>query len=384
MIYFDNAATSSPKPQSVIKAVNRSLTAYAANPGRSAYSSSLAAADEIFGTRSAAARFFGAVDESHIIFTHNCTTALNTVIKGLAVKGSHFVISSLEHNAVVRPLETLKKRGIITYSIAEVTDDDSITEENFRRLINEDTTAVICTGASNVFGKIPPIKRIAKAAHESGTLFILDAAQTAGIIETNITDDGIDYACIAAHKGLYAPMSIGMLIINNERRLKTLTEGGTGNLSSVFTQPEELPERLESGSLSVPLISGLRAGIEFVSAIGIEKIYEHEMGIIRRIFNSLSDMRNIKLYTDPLSHKERFAPVLSFNVASLPSERTAELLSASGIAVRAGFHCAYLAHQSYKTDDFGTVRLAPSVFTNDRDVKILLNSIFKIAKSETV
>lgn len=363
MIYFDNAATTYPKPPQVIKALSESAVKYGANPGRSAYGMAVDTAGEIYAARLAVARLFNMSDEQGVIFTQNCTAALNTVIKGLAEKGSHFIISNLEHNAVVRPLETLKLKGICDYSTAEYNLDDEITVNNFQSKIKPNTVAIICTGASNVFGVRLPVKRLAKLAHDNGILFVLDAAQTAGIIDYDLKNDGIDFMCVAAHKGLYAPMSTGLLLFNCKRRLETLIEGGTGTYSAVFTQPEELPERFEAGTLNVPLICALKRSVGFVKSRGINNIYTHEMNIIRDIYDGLSSIENVELYTDINSKKEGFVPLISFNVKGFTSEQTAQMLAECNIAVRAGFHCAFSAHKAFKTDDIGTVRIAPSVFT---------------------
>lgn len=381
MLYFDNAATTYPKPNSVINAVNNSMIRLSANPGRAGHYMAQKTSELVYLTREKAAVMFGVESPENVIFTQNCTYALNCVIKGLAKKGSHFIISSLEHNAVARPLETLKNRGICTYSIAKVEKDDESTVENFKRLIRRNTVAIICTGASNVFGKMPPIRQLAQLAHSHSLLFAVDAAQTAGIMDINCQRDGIDFLCVAAHKGLYAPMGLGLLIINCDTLLETVSEGGTGTNSFLLTQPETNPERYESGTLSIPLIAGLSAGIDYINRQGIHTIYRHEKELITYLYQELKYMKNIELYTDMFSEYENFAPLLSFNVKGKPSEETASRLNNVGIAVRAGFHCAPLAHNSYNTAEFGTVRVAPSYFTKKNDVNLLLNSVFQIAKT---
>lgn len=382
MIYFDNAATTSPKPEQVIKAVNEALRTNSSNPGRAGHSMAYQTAEKIYQTRKELADFFGIEKEENVIFTHNCTYAINCVIKGLAKPGGHFICSSLEHNAVIRPLETLKERGVCNYSIAKVGLSDDETVENFENLISDDTIAIICTGASNVFGKKLPVKGLSELAHRYGLIFALDAAQTAGITKIDCGKDGIDFLCVAAHKGLYAPMPTGLLIINCDKQLETITEGGTGNLSAVLSQPDGLPERLESGTINVPGIAGTKAGLEFVKKIGVNEIYKHEESIIENIYSGLSEINDIVLYTNPFSEFESFSPLLSFNIKNLNSEEVAAALSEDNIAVRAGYHCAITAHRAYNTESTGTVRIAPSVFTENKDVKLLLNSVLKIAKSK--
>lgn len=382
MIYFDNAATTSPKPDIVINAVKDALIKYCANPGRAGHKVAYDAAEMIYDTRKKLASFFGCSKPENIIFTHNCTQAINFAIKGLAVSNGHFICSSLEHNAVTRPLETLKISGVCDYSVAEVCETDEETVENFKRLIKGNTIAIVVTGASNVFGKKLPIEKLATLAHKYNIKIIVDAAQTAGVCDINCEKQNIDFLCVAAHKGLYAPMGAGILICNCEEKLKTIIEGGTGNLSSVLTQPENYPERLESGTLSVADIAGISAGIDFVNKNSIQAISLKEDKIIKYLFSKMIEMKNIALYTNLYSAYESFTPVMSFNVKGLSSEETGALLSDMGIAVRAGFHCAPFAHRHYKTEDIGTVRISPSFFTRDNDVNLLLNSIFKIAKAQ--
>ena len=377
MVYLDNAATSYPKPYCVIKAVENSIKYYCANPGRAGHSTAQRTSKLVYETREKAAELFGTDRPENIIFTPNCTYAVNCVIKGLAKPGCNFIISSLEHNAVVRPLETLKDEGVCDYKIADIAENDI---ETIEKLIDENTVALICTGASNVFGKMPPLNKLSELAHSKNLLFAVDAAQTAGITEINCAEEGIDFLCAAAHKGLYAPMGLGILVINCEKKLKTLTQGGTGTQSFVFKQPQESPERYESGTLSIPLIAGLGAGIDFINRQKIKNIYNHEREIVNHIYSEFKNMKNIELYTDLFSKNERFAPLISFNVKNLHSEETARLLNEYSIAVRAGFHCAPLAHISYNTSEKGTVRIAPSFFTEKKDVNLLLNSVFKIAK----
>jgi len=381
MVYFDNAATTYPKPESVITSVANAMRIYGANPGRAGHSMAFSTAELIYDTRKNASEMFGTDDPMKVIFTPNCTFALNCAIKGLAKKNSHFIISSLEHNAVVRPLETLKNRGICDYSVARAEKYDGETYMNFERLIRDNTVAVICTGASNVFGKMLPIRGISALCKKYGLKFIVDGAQISGIFDIDCKKEGIDILCVAAHKGLYAPMASGMMIINGDVALDTIVEGGTGSYSAILTQPQNLPERLESGTLSVPLIAGINAGMKFVKKADVNAIRLHELSLMKKISAELKSMKNVITYTDFESEYESFAPLLSFNVRGKNSEEVGALLNEKGIAVRSGLHCAVLAHETYKTTATGTVRIAPSFFTNMNDVNLLLNSVFEIAKS---
>lgn len=378
MIYLDNSATTYPKPPQVIRAVNEASSRYGFNPGRGGYRQSLKTAEKIYNVRTKAKEFFGVYDETGVIFTSGCTDALNTVIKGVLHKGDHVVISSLEHNAVVRPLYRLKEQGIITYSVAKSGKNDEETLQNFREKINSHTRLMICTHASNVFGTRLPVERLCALAHSNGILFCLDAAQSAGIFDIDLSRDGYDFVCCAGHKYLYGPMGIGLLLLGNDRIIDTLREGGTGSESSSFEMPRYYPDRMEAGTLNVPGIIGLGAGLSFVSRRGIDRIYRSESAWIRQLYRQLSSITSIKLYTEE-SKLDRNAPVLSFTVNGKDSEEIARILGESyDISVRGGLHCAPLAHQTMETSETGTVRIAPSIFSTENDRLLLVNSLRKI------
>lgn len=379
MIYFDNGATTFPKPHAVVNAVDRTLRYYGANPGRSGHNMSLKASEIIYDCRKNTAKLFNADSPDKIIFSYNCTAALNYVIKGILKEGDHAVISSLEHNAVLRPLENLKKNGV-EYSIADYSPDDEETINNFRNAIKPNTKLVICTHASNVFGVRLPVERIAALCRIHGVLFCVDAAQTAGVVPISLKDSCIDYLCTAGHKGLYGPMGTGILAINSETLPESLIQGGTGSFSSDRKQPAILPDRYESGTPNLPGIAGLNEGIKFVikrTERGIER-YESDLAV--RLYHKLSDIPGVVLYTDsPETH--RCVPVISFNIEGLDSEETAEILDKRfNIAVRAGLHCAPLAHEFFGTQESGTVRIVLSVFSTCEQVDYFASSIRKINK----
>lgn len=358
MIYFDNAATSFKKPDAVINAVKYSLTKLSANPGRGSHKLSIAAAEQIYLARKAVAQMFSAVEEN-VIFTSGCTHSINMVLKGVLEKGEHIVISSLEHNAVVRPLTSMNA----DYSIAEVSLlDDEETLFNFEKAIKPNTKMIFCTAASNVTGKILPIEKIALLCKKRGLLFGVDAAQTAGVIPINMKKMGIDYLCIAPHKGLYAPMGVGILIARAPLN-KTLIEGGTGSNSLSELQPVTLPDGFESGTPNLSGIMGISKGIEFVRNRGITEIYNHEIALCQYVYNNLSKNPEVILYT-PFPQKNSFVGVLPFNLKGKSSEETATFLNENVIAVRAGYHCAPSAHRCINTLNTGAVRLSFSVFNS--------------------
>ena len=352
MIYFDNGATTFPKPLSVRKAINEAMSDYGANPGRSGHKMSVKSSEIMYSCRDNAAKLFGSENPENIIFTLNCTTALNTVIKGILKQGDHAVISSLEHNAVVRPLETLKKNKI-EYSVAECDPyDDEQTIENFRKQFKSNTKLVICTHASNVFGIKLPIERIGALCRLNGILFCVDAAQSAGTAD-----------------------------INSETTPDSLIQGGTGSDSANLNQPEILPDKYESGTPNLPGIAGLNAGIKFVLNKKTDRIYNSELSLAQMLYKRLEKAENVILYTK-MPEKNHSVPVISFNIKNTESETVAKILNDSyNIAVRAGLHCAPLAHKSFGTQDTGTVRAVVSAFTTKNDVVYFANAVSRISKN---
>lgn len=378
MIYFDNGATTFPKPKSVVNAVNYAITKIGANPGRGGHNMAMKASEVLFECRNNAATLFNIDNSENIIITNNCTTALNTVIKGILKSGDHAVISSYEHNAVVRPLEFLKNRGV-EYSIAQVDyADNEKTVDNFRKAFKENTRLVICTHASNVFGIRLPIERIAALCKLNGILFCVDAAQTAGLIPIYLKNSDIDYLCTAGHKGLYGPMGTGLLIINSKVIPESLIQGGTGSLSAQVNQPEILPDKFESGTHNLIGIAGLNEGIKYVMKKTPQVIFDYEIRLARNLYDRLFRLKDIELYTKKPDNNG-FVPVISFNLKNIDSEKTAQILNDRfNIAVRAGLHCAPLAHKCFGTLEKGTVRAVISSFTTQNEVNYLVNSISQI------
>ena len=375
MIYLDNGATSFPKPLSVRQNVDISLKKFSANPGRSGHSLSLRAAKEIFECRKRLKELFNVNSEEEIIFTENCTMALNTVIFGLLNEGDHVIISSMEHNSVTRPLESLKDKGV-TYSTFDYSYDDNETVDNVRNLIKSETKLVICTHASNVFGFRFPIERICALCHAYGILFCVDSAQSAGVFDIDVGTNQYDFVCMSGHKSLYGPMGTGVLILNN-RNLKPLLYGGTGTESVKKSQPEGLPEKFESGTQNMNGISGLKAGVDFVKNRGIKNIYNHEYKLAKRLFNGLANNRKVITYNKSFDYG-KVAPVVSFNIDGVYSEDLVAKLNKYGIMTRGGLHCSPLAHTTMNTIENGTVRVVPGAFNTINDINYLLNVIRKL------
>ena len=354
MIYFDNAATTNKKPQSVYIAVNNSMQFNSANQGRSGHDFSVKASELVFKVREKTANFFNAESFENVVFTENCTMSLNIAIKGLFNRGDHIIISDLEHNSVSRPAYDLRKKGV-EIDVFETAPDEEILINNIRKLIKNNTKGIICTHGSNVFGILLPIKRIGELCRQNNLIFIVDAAQTAGIEEINVKDFNIDCLCIAPHKGLYAPMGTGLLITNEKP--DPLILGGTGSASASLMQPSFLPDKYESGTLNVPGIAGIGAGIDFVKR-NRNEIVSREVKIIDYIYEQLSKNSNVILYNRP------DIPVLSFNLKGEGSTDVSSYLNNNKICVRSGLHCAPLAHKKFGTLERGTVRISPSYFNN--------------------
>lgn len=370
MIYLDNAATSFPKPACVINEMMLSQRDYGANPGRGGHKLTMKAGEKVFQTRQALSEMFSCQSE-RVVFTANCTHSLNMAIKGSVRKGDHVIISSLEHNSVLRPVQCLFEKNEITYDIAKVnplSDDETVS--NFMNLIKENTTLIVCTYVSNVFGTVLPVKRIGELCRRKKIRFIVDAAQAAGSFEINMKEMCIDILCLPCHKGLFGPMGTGAMLLSDEADPESFCEGGTGSFSLEISQPDVLPDKFESGTANLPGIAGTHEGIKFIKRLGGEAaVHQKEMNLANTLTEDLSVIKGIKVY----SHMQGAvkSPVVAFNLRDIHSEQVGTALDRHGIAVRAGYHCSYLAHNMYETDETGVVRVSPGVFNTKKDIKTL-------------
>ena len=364
MIYLDNAATTLHKPPCVINAVVNAMQTMG-NSGRSAHAESLAASRTIYAAREALAALFGCERADHVCFTANSTEALNIAISGLLAPGDHVLSTDLEHNSVARPVEALARAGKITYSVAHVYPEDARTVESFRSLITSRTQAMVFTLASNVTGQVLPWRALAKLCRERGICCIGDGAQVCGILPVAL-EDGFHILCTAGHKGLYGAPGTGLLMTDGSVKIRPLMQGGTGSTSLDLSQPDFLPDALESGTVNT-----IGAGIRFLQRLGLERIHAYESGLCRRLQAGLERIPGAVIYRDPAAS---YVPLLSFNLAQRQPEQVAELLSMQGYCLRAGYHCAALAHTSLGTRD-GTVRFAPSVFNRESEVDGLVEQL---------
>lgn len=373
IINFDNSATSFPKPVSVRRACAEALERYGGNPGRSGHRLSVRAAEKIYETRSLAAQMFGAQPEN-VAFTANCTYALNMAIKGIMQYGGDIIISPYEHNSVARPVHRLTETSKVNVSIGRVYDDDDETVKAFEKLITDKTKCICVTAASNVTGRVLPIKKLGDLCKRHGLCFIVDGAQACGVQELKLSD-GISFICTAGHKSLYGPSGTGLLITDGEFPLSTIIEGGTGATSAELVQTPTMPEKLESGTVNTVGIIGLGEGIRFVKRQGIDRIRQHEEKLCRRFIEGAGTVRGIKFYD---AHANRL-PIAAFNIGDIPSEQIASALSEKGFALRGGLQCAPLAHKTIGTLSQGAVRFSPSVFNSEKQVDRLVSALKTLA-----
>ena len=374
MINFDNAATTYPKPLSVRKSAADAIMNFGGNAGRGGHQLAMRTSEAYYNARETAADFFGAEPEN-TVFTLNCTHALNMAIQGVMAEGGHIIISSMEHNSAARPAVALALKKQVTMSVAEVFADKERTVESFRRLIRSDTRAVVCTLASNVTGQLLPYREIGELCRVHDLCFIADGAQVCGIYDIKLSH-GINILCTAGHKGLYGITGTGLLVTDGKYTIAPIIQGGTGSASLSLFQPELLPDSLESGTPNIIGAVTVGEGIRFIKSRGIDNIRAHEEQLCRRFISELSRIDGVTVYREP---EGEYAPIVSFNAEGVSSEDAAAILSEQGFCLRAGYHCAALAHAALGTKG-GTVRFAPSVFNTEAEVLKLVYYV-KILKN---
>ncbi len=372
MIYLDNAATTFPKPECVIKEVTRCMSDYCGNPGRGSHRLALAASDAIYEARERLSRLFGADDASGCVFTLNTTYALNLALKSLVNKGDHILISDLEHNSVFRQVYKLKKDGVADYSVFKTRGTDNEILSDISAKTRENTAIIICLILSNVSRKKLPAERIGNYCKSRGIIFIADGAQSAGTVECDAASSGIDALCVPSHKGLYGPQGCGAVLFSERvrDRIRSVVEGGSGSNSLSPDMPRSLPDGLEAGTLPTPAVVGMRAGIDFVLKTGVSNIARHEGALADLLSGALHSDRRYTVYDYGTS-----GGVVLFNVKGKSPSDVATELDKYGICVRAGFHCAPLAHKTLNTGDSGAVRVSFGVFNDEKDVKSLLDAL---------
>ena len=371
MIYFDNAATGGFKPYQVIDTTETVMKYLCANPARSGHRLALTGAEIVYNCRKNFAEFSGAKSE-RIIFTKNCTEALNIAILGTAVSGGHVITTVYEHNSVLRPLSYLKEKGVITFDVISPSEDKTLTE-NILGAVKSNTYMIIHTLASNVTGETFDVKRLGDFCKVNGILLLCDGAQSGGHIKTDISESNISMLAFAGHKGLYGIMSSGVLILNENVAPSPVIFGGTGTESFNLNQPTAYPERLESGTLHLPAIASLNEGLNYVKK-NLPTISDVLYSYTEYLIKKLSDFNKITVYSKPNE-----VGIVSFSVNGRDSNEIAEILDKEyDIAVRSGFHCAPLCHKYLKTQENGLIRVSFSVFNSTREINFFINALSKI------
>ena len=361
MIWLDSAATSFQKPAAVRFAVWKAMTTLS-SPGRGGYRSAMVAADVLFRCRCALGDMFGVHEPERVVFTSSATHGLNIAIKSLVQRGDRVVISGYEHNAVTRPLYAL---GADVHVAASLPFDRQAAVEAFRRKL-PGAVAAVCCHVSNVFGFVLPIEEIAQLCRKEGVPLIVDASQSAGVLPLDMGRMGCAFAAMPGHKGLLGPQGTGILLCGSDA-VKTLMEGGTGSESENAAMPAFLPDRLEPGTHNVPGIAGLLAGVDWIEKTGVAKICRHESLRRKQLASLLRDSGRVTLFE--AEDDRRQTGVLSLQIDGIDCETAAERLGEDGIAVRAGLHCAPLAHRTAGTLERGTIRVSVSPFTTEQDIE---------------
>jgi cysteine desulfurase family protein len=383
MVYFDNAATSWPKPDSVYKAVDNCLRNIGANPGRSGHKMSIEAGRVVYNARDAIAELFNVDDPARIALGFNATDGLNVGIKCLLDPGDHVITSSMEHNSVMRPLRYLLEARKIELTVIKCDKTGYLDPAEIETNIRPNTKLVVINHASNVVGTIQPIDKIGEiVSRHEGMYFMIDAAQSAGVIPIDVEKSKIDMIGFAGHKGMLGPQGTGGIYICEglENKLHALKQGGTGSDSELEIHPDFLPDKFESGTKNTPGLAGVVAGLEFIQKTGIEKIHQHEMNLTERLTRGLEGIDEVVIYgpRDP----QKQTAVVSFNILGMePSDVSYSMDHDYEIMTRVGLHCAPSAHKTIGSAPKGTIRLSMGYFSTEKEVDYTLNSIKKIIVS---
>lgn len=376
-IYLDNAATTFPKPESVYNAIDNFNRHLGGNPGRGSHHATLSAGSVVMEAREALAGLFNIADSSRIAFTLNITEAINLALKGVLLPGDHVITSSMEHNAVARPLHFLSGSGI-EWNQVNCSRDGSLDPEDIRRAIKPNTRMICLLHASNVTGTIMPIKEVGAIARENGITFLVDSAQSAGVLPLDVQEQNIDILAFTGHKALFGPQGTGGLFVRPGIIVRPLKEGGTGSLSESLVHPEYMPDRLESGTLNTPGIAGLAAGVDFIRETGIQHIRQHELKLIQALIDGLKGIPRVSVYgpDDP----DRRVAVAAFNIEDRDcGDVSMNLDLRFGIIARSGLHCAPLAHQTIGSFESGSCRFSPGYFNTMEDIEYVIKAVHQLS-----
>ncbi|MGA9174447.1 MAG: aminotransferase class V-fold PLP-dependent enzyme [Thermoactinomyces sp.] len=375
MIYLDNAASTWPKPPKVSDAVKKAIDEFGANPGRGGHQLAVKASQTIEETRRKLAQLFGVRDPNHLLFCYNTTHALNMAIKGILRPGDHVIITGWEHNAVARPVYWLEKEAKVHVTVVDGQDERVDWPSLVKEQIRAETRMMITIHGSNVTGEVLPIVEIGEIAKKHGIIYLVDAAQTAGLLSFHLDEMPIDMVAFPGHKSLFGPQGTGGLYVNPEVPLHPLIQGGTGNRSEEVEQPLDRPYGYESGTPNTPGIAGLGAGIDFIIQTGLTEIYQHEYELTRQLWEGLQTIEGVSVLTSSVPA----LPIVSFNMENVDGIEVATILDQHyQIAVRAGFHCAALKHRSLKTEH-GAVRVSPGYFNTKEQIDAFIDAIREIS-----
>ncbi len=378
MIYLDNAATTLKKPEEVVAAVTNALC-HMGNSSRGTHGSSLQSARAVFATRMSLAKLFNAPGPERVVFTQNSTEALNIALNGLFHRGDHVITTALEHNSVLRPLFRLEDAGLITLSVLPADKLGRLDYEDFEKHICGQTRAIVCTHASNLTGNVVDLHQVGEIACRHGLLLVVDASQTAGAYPIDMAAMGISVLCFTGHKGLMGPQGTGGMCIADGVDIRPLKVGGSGVHSYSRTQPEELPTRLEAGTLNGHGIAGLGAGVDFILQIGPETIRQHELALMKRFYQGVKEIPGVMVYGD-FSTDARTA-VVSLNLGDHDAGAVSDALWEDyHIATRSGAHCAPLMHQALGTVEQGAVRFSFSWFNTMDEVEAAILAVKELAQ----
>jgi cysteine desulfurase family protein len=378
MIYLDNAATSFPKPEPVYQALDRFARTNLANPGRAGHKMALAAERQLDDARHLLNQFFNGQGPERFIFTMNCTDALNMAIKGVVAEGDHVVTTDLEHNSVSRPLRALELAGRISLTRVKADAGGTVDPDAIKRAIQPKTRMVAMTHASNVLGTVQPIAEIGRIVRELDKLFVVDAAQTAGVLPIDVRAMHIDLLAFPGHKSLFGPTGTGALYVGPRAPVRAWREGGTGGDSSSETQPREFPYFLEGGTPNVLGVAGLAAGVQFVMERGMAGIHAQEVTLTERLWRRLDELGSYRV----LGHRDhaRRVGTISFHTDALPAAEIGGILDSHfDIAIRPGLHCAPYIHRSVGTFPDGAVRVSPGPFNTETEIDRLAQALAEIA-----
>jgi cysteine desulfurase family protein len=377
-IYLDNAATSFPKPEAVYQALDRFARQDLANPGRAGHKMALAAERTLDDARHLLNQFFNGEGPERFIFTLNCTDALNMAFKGVLAEGDHVITTDLEHNSVSRPLRQLQLDGRIALTRIHADSGGAIDPHDIRKALTPHTRLIALTHASNVLGTVQPVDTVGQIAREHDLLFLVDAAQTAGVLPIDVRAMKIDLLAFPGHKSLLGPTGTGALYVGGRAPVRAWREGGTGGDSSNETQPRELPYFLEGGTPNVLGVAGLLAGVRYIQEQGMERIRKHEVALTERLWHRLDEIHGYEVF----GHRDysRRVGTLSFRSDTLAATELGGILDqAFDIAIRPGLHCAPYIHRSLRTFPEGTVRVSPGAFNTEEDIDYLSRALLEIA-----